>query len=152
MPELKSRPLFEIDLVVAGPQLIGATPAGDRRIFLVTGGSFEGERMRGAVLGGGADWILVRPDGAFQLDVRMTLETDDGALIYMTYRGVRHGPPEVMERLGRGEQVDPSEYYFRIAPFFETGAEKYAWLNKICAIGLGDRRATGPRYSLFEIL
>ena len=152
MAELKSRPLFEIDLTVAAPQLVGATPAGDRRIFLVTGGRFEGDRLRGTVLDGGADWILVRHDGAFQLDVRLTLKTDDDALIGMTYRGLRHGPAAVMERLTRGENVDPSEYYFRIAAFFETGAEDYLWLNKICAIGMGDRRATGPHYNMFEIL
>ena len=105
MAELKSRPLFEIDLTVAAPQLVGATPAGDRRIFLVTGGRFEGDRLRGTVLDGGADWILVRPDDAFQLDVRLTLKTDDDALIGMTYRGLRHGPAAVMERLTRGENV-----------------------------------------------
>ena len=149
---LSSRALFEIDLTVAGPQNLGVTPAGERRVFLVTGGRFEGERLRGKVLDGGADWVLIRPDAVLQLDVRTTLETDDGALIGMTYRGLRHGPPEVMEQLARGETVDPSAYYFRIAAFFETGAQDYLWLNRICAIGLGDRRPTGPHYSLIEIL
>ena len=152
MSELTSTPLFEIELTVEGPQAAGDTPAGDRRIFLVTGGRFEGERLRGTVLDGGSDWILLRPDGAFQLDVRLMLQTDDEALICMTYRGLRHGPEAVMARLARGETVDPDDYYFRVAAFFETGAARYDWLNRICAVGRGDRRPTGPHYSFFEIL
>ena len=86
------------------------------------------------------------------MDVRVTLKTDDDALIYMTYRGFRHGPAEVMERLNAGEEVDPSEYYFSIAPFFETGADSYDWLNRIVAVGTGHRLATGPVYEIFQVL
>ena len=81
--------------------------------------------MRGTVLPGGADWIIARPDGVTTLDVRLALQTDDEELIGMAYRGLRHGPPEVMQRLDRGETVDPSEYYFRTAIMFETAAVKY---------------------------
>ena len=101
-------------------QAVGATPSGNRRIGLVAGGPFQGERLRGSVLPGGADWIIVRSDGATTLDVRLVLETDDKALIGMTYRGLRHGPAAVMERLNRGEPVDPADYYFRTAIVFET--------------------------------
>ena len=100
---------------------------------------------------GGAS-ALLRADGTLQVDVRATLKTDDDALIYMTYRGIRHGPPEVMERLNKGEKVDPSEYYFRIAPFFETGAEKYDWLNRVVSVGTGQRLASGPLYEIYQIL
>jgi hypothetical protein len=153
MPEVQSEFLFQIDLTIAPPQSLGATPFGERRIVTVTGGSFEGPKLRGTVVpNSGGDWILVRADGATQLDVRITLETDDGAPIYMTYRGIRAGPPEVIERLNRGEPVDPSEYYFRTAPWFETGSEKYGWLNRIVCVALGERLPIGPRYRVYQIL
>ena len=153
MSQLKSEFLFQIDITIAPPRPLGATPFGERRIVTVTGGSFEGPRLRGTVVpNSGGDWILVRADGATQLDVRVTLETDDGALIYMTYRGIRTGPAEVIERVNRGEPVDSSEYYFRTTPWFETGSEKYGWLNRIVCVALGERQATGPRYRVYQIL
>ena len=84
--------------------------------------------------------------------MRLVLKTTDGALIGMTYRGVRHGPPDIVARLEHGELVDPAEYYFRIAPFFETASAEYAWINNVVAIGAGQRRADGPLYSIFEVL
>ena len=99
-------------------QPIGATPNGNRRVGLVAGGKFEGPKLKGTVLPGGADWIIGRPDGSTTLDVRIVLETDDGAAIGMTYRGMRHGPAAVMERVNKGEFVDPAEYYFRTAVAF----------------------------------
>ena len=152
MRAIATRPLFHIDITVPEIQPIGDTPYGTRRIALVTGGTFEGERLRGKVLPGGGDWLLLRPDGVLNLDVRITLETDDGALIYMTYRGFRHGRPEVIDRLNRGESVDPSEYYFRTAPGFETAAEPYAWLNSIVCVATGARAPTGPSYDVHEVL
>jgi hypothetical protein len=86
------------------------------------------------------------------LDVRLTLITDDDAVILMSYRGIRTGPPEVLARLAGGERVDPSEYYFRIVPSFETGDERYAWLNSVIAIGTGDRVPEGPVYTIYEVL
>lgn len=153
MNELKSRHLFTISITLHPIQEVGMTPAGQRRIFPVSGGKFSGERLKGEVLPhAGSDLLLIRADGSAQQDVRMTLRTDDGALILMTYRGVRHGPPEVIERLGRGEQVDPSEYYLRTAPFFETASATYAWINLIVAVAMGERRATDVVYEVFEIL
>jgi hypothetical protein len=151
--ELKSRPLFVLDAELDPPQMTAQTPQGLRKIVTVRGGRFEGDRLRGRVLpAGGADWALTRADGVLELDVRLTLETDEGALVHMRYRGVRHGPVDVMARLARGEPVDPADYYFRIVPSFETGAPDLAWLNGIVAVGLGERRAAGPRYAVFEIL
>jgi hypothetical protein len=152
MSDVRTAPLFTITLDVGKIQNLGKTPLGERRVALVLGGSFEGPRLKGRVLEGGSDWLLTRPDGATQLDVRLTLETHDGAIIGMTYRGYRHGPQAVMDRLNRGDAVDPGEYYFRIAPFFETASASYGWLNRIVAVGLGHRPPGGPVYRVFELL
>ncbi len=152
MAEIKTEHLFTVTISVDPLQMLGATPFGERRIAKITGGQFEGARLKGTILAGGGDWLLLRADGILQLDVRMTLETDDGALIYMTYRGLRHGPAEVIERLNRGEDVDPADYYFRTAPFFETGAAQYAWLNGVVSIATGYRTASGPTYEVFQVL
>ncbi len=138
---------------VAPPRDVGTTPRGIRRYYPAIGGSFEGPRLRGEVLPDGGDWLLTRPDGVLEQDVRITLKTDDNAFIYVRYSGMRHGKPEVMAKLARGETVDPSEYYFRISPLFETGAQRYAWLNTILAIGVGERLPPNMvRYAIFEIL
>jgi hypothetical protein len=150
---IQTRPLFEIQLQVPSVVDIGATPLGRRRIAAVTGGQFHGERLRGTVVGAPAgDWLLQRADGVTVLDVRLLLRTDDGEHIYMSYRGLRHGPAEVMARLAAGETVDPATYYFRIAPVFETAATKYEWLNKVVAVGTGRREPTGPIYVVEEVL
>jgi len=147
-----SRPLMRVEVVVPPPQKLGAVPQGTRVIAAIAGGTFEGPRLRGKVLPGGGDWTLLRPDGVLELDLRITLETDDGALIGMSSFGLRHGPAEVLAALSRGESVDPSKYYFRTAPRFETSAPQYAFLNRVIAIASGDRRAGGPIYSIEEIL
>lgn len=152
MAELRTAHLFTLTLEVAGMQPVGATPAGDRRVGLVAGGRFQGARLSGTVLPGGADWIMLRPDGATTLDVRLVLQTDDGAAIGMTYRGMRHGPPEIMDRVARGEAVPPGSYYFRTVVAFETAAPRYAWLNRIVAVGTGERPPSGPVYDVFEVL
>ncbi len=152
MPEIKTTPLFKIVLEVPSILDLGETPYGRRRIARVGGGTFEGPKMKGRVLDGGGDWLLLRRDGVLQLDVRLTLETDDKQHVYMTYRGYRHGPKDVIDRLNRGEAVDPSLYYFRVTPYFETASEKYAWLNGICAVATGERQASGPTYHVFQVL
>ena len=152
MAEIRTNHLFALSLKISEMQNLGGTPLGDRRVVVLEGGTFEGSRLRGAVLKGGTDWILGRTDGALQLDVRLTLKTDDGELIGMTYRGVRHGPAEVIERLNRGDTVDASEYYFRTAPFFETSSAKYGWLNRVVAIATGHRPPAGLLYEVFEVL
>jgi hypothetical protein len=152
LKELRTRPMFVMRLDVRPLQIVGATPGAYRRIGVVPGGSFEGERLSGAVLDGGSDWQTVRPDGVTTLNVRLVLETTDGALITMTYRGLRHGPPDVIARVEKGEPVDPTLYYFRINPLFETAAASYDWVNRVVAVGTGYRRADGPIYSIFEVL
>jgi hypothetical protein len=152
MAEIRTSHLLTLKLAVSGLQPIGETPSGNRRVGLVAGGTFAGEKLRGTVLPGGADWIIGRPDGVTTLDVRIVLQTDDGAAIGMTYRGLRHGPADVMEMVNSGQYVDPSQYYFRIIPTFETAAPHYAWLNKLFAIGTGSRPPEGPVYEIFEVL
>ncbi|MDI9332267.1 MAG: DUF3237 domain-containing protein [Alphaproteobacteria bacterium] len=150
---IETRHLFTLTLEVPRIQDLGQTPMGARKIAQVTGGRFEGERLSGTVHAGpGGDWLLLRQDGVLALDVRITLETNDGHLIYMTYQGLRHGPKEVMDRLNRGEKVDPASYYFRMVPQFETSSEKYAWLNRMVAVAKGQRESSGPIYTVFEVL
>jgi hypothetical protein len=100
----------------------------------------------------GSDLLVGRQDATFQQDVRLLLETDDGAQILMTYRGVRSASPDVSDRIGRGESVDPSEYYLRTTPYFETAAPKHAWINAIVCVGRGELFSGGVKYELFEIL
>lgn len=152
LKSVRTRALFVMHLEVRSMLVVGATPGAYRRIGVVPGGSFEGERLSGEVLDGGSDWQTVRNDGATTLNVRLVLKTKDDALIGMTYRGVRHGPADVVERIEKGEAVDPTSYYFRINPLFETAAAKYDWINRIVAVGIGHRRTDGPIYSVFEVL
>lgn len=150
--EVRTRHLLTLTVHVDEPQVVAATPAGARKIVTVRGGHFSGDRMRGRVMAGGSDWALSRADAALLLDVRLVLETDDGARLCMTYHGIRHGQPATMERLAAGERVDPHDYYFRIAARFETGEVRYDWLNRALFVGLGDRIDVGPRYEVFEVL
>lgn len=150
---LQSRPLFTLSIQLHPTIELGQTPAGGRRIFPVSGGAFEGDRLRGVVSPLiGSDLLLMRADGAFQQDVRLLLVTDDGDSILMTYRGIRRASPEVDARLSRGETVDPSAYYLRTTPYFETASEKYAWINGVVSVAQGGRIAGGVRYETYEIL
>src|SRR5213595_1174150 len=149
---MNSRLLMTLQVVVPPPQKLGAVPHGTRAIAPITSGTFEGLRLRGRVLPGGGDWTLLRPDGVLELDLRITLETDDGALIYMTFQGLRHGPTDAIAALGRGEVVDPARYYFRTLPRFETSAERYAFLNRIITVGSGEARPDGAIHRIEEIL
>jgi len=148
---MTSRLLMTLQVVVPPPQRLGGVPHGTRVIAAITGGTFDGPRLRGKVLAGGGDWTLSRSDSVLELDLRITLETDDGALISMSSFGLRHGPPEVLAALARGESVDPSTYYFRTAARFEASAQRYEYLNRLIAIAYGDRRASGPIYTVEEI-
>ena len=148
---MKLAPLFAAEITLAPPRELGTAPLGRRRIIEITGGAFAGARLSGKVLPGGADWQLVRADGVAYLDTRYTLETEDGALIYVQNRGYRHGPAEVIERLARGEAVDPASYYFRTSPWFETSTPKYGWLNRTIFVGAGARLADRVVLEVFEV-
>ena len=148
---MKLEPLLRAEITLAPAQELGETPLGRRRIIPITGGSFRGERLAGRVLPGGADWQFIRPDGVAELDARYTLETEDRALIYVRNFGYRHGPAEVIQRLAAGEPVDPALYYMRTTPRFETGAERYQWLNRIICVATGARRAAAVVLEVFEV-
>ena len=146
------RLLMTLKVVVGGVQRIGAVPHGTRVTAPITSGHFDGPRLSGKVLPGGGDWTLLRGDGVLELDLRVTLETDDGALIHMTSFGLRHGPPDVMAALARGDTVDPASYYFRTTPRFETAHPKYEFLNRLLAVGIGEGHRDGPVHTIEEIL
>jgi Protein of unknown function (DUF3237) len=130
--------------------VVGAVPLGHRIINPFTGGHFSGPRIRGEILARFGGWILRRRDGAAENEARAILKTEDDVTIFMRYEGVRHGPPEILAKMGK-EVLDPKSYYLRIRPTFETADPKYAWLNDIVSVGYGDRRPEGPIYYLFEI-
>jgi len=148
---VRTKPLFVLTEEIPPLLVVGETPNAFRRIGIVQGGSFEGDRLSGEVLTGN-DWQMVRKDNCLRLDVRLVLKTTDGALIVMTYQAFRNGPASVLEKLDKGEAVDPASYYFRMIPIFETSSPKYDWMNRIVAVGIGHRRADGPIYSIFEVL
>jgi hypothetical protein len=150
---MNTRLLMTMEVKVGALLNIGAVPHGTRRTALLTGGTFEGPRLRGTIVPeSSADWQLLRSDGVLEMDVRFTLRTDDGAMISMSAFGLRHGPPEVIAAIGRGETVDPSTYYFRTMPRFETAHPAYAFLNRLIAVASGDRRPEGPSYTIHEVL
>ena len=150
---LTSEFLFDADINLAPTLDLGATPLGTRSIYNVTGGTFGGPKLRGTFLPGGADWLLTLANGGSELDVRAAMQTDDGALIYVSYRGVIDIPPDVATRLfgADGDSVDMSEYYFRTTPRFETGSEKYDWLNKTVCVGVGRPAPGNVRYRIFAV-
>jgi hypothetical protein len=150
--ELKYEFLCELTASLGDPQEIGGACRGTRKILPVTGGKIEGPKIRGKLLPFGADWLITRPDGVQELDVRLTTQTDDGELIYIYYGGLYWDSPEVNSRFDKGEPVDPSEYYFRTTPTFETGSEKYGWLNSIICVGVGKIIPGGVHYKIYEIL
>ncbi|WP_331767502.1 DUF3237 domain-containing protein [Embleya sp. NBC_00896] len=149
-PGLEFLARFRVDL---DPMLdLGDTPWGRRRVIPIVGGSFEGPRLRGEVLAGGGDWQVVHAGGAADIDTRYTLRTDDGALVHLATTGLRHGPPEVLARLGRGEDVDPRSYYFRLVCRFETGDARYDWLNRTIGVAAAMRSANTVRYDAHGLL
>ena len=149
---LKMEFAFKAEVRVDKIMDLGNTQHGNRRIIPITGGSFDGPAIKGTVVPGGADWQIVRADGVAELEARYTLRTDDGTLIYVINRGYRHGPPEVMQRLAKGESVDPKEYYFRATPTFETSAAKYSWLTRYIFIATGERKPDSVIIDFYKIL
>ncbi len=152
MTELRWRPLFTFFLEINRPYNVGKTPVADRRIAELTGGYFEGARLKGKILPSGSDWQSIREDAAVMINVRTLLETDDGALIGMRYQGLRHGPKEIIDAIARGEAVNPNSYYMRVSLTFETASEKYGWLNRIVSVAHGHRLSNGAIYNVFEIV
>jgi hypothetical protein len=152
LPEPRLALVYRLEATVAPPLDLGDVAAGRRRIVALTGGTFTGPEIEGTLLpGASADWQIVLPDGTALGDIRYTLLTAGGDLLYVRSRGVRHGRAEVLERLGRGEDVDPSEYTFRTSTQIETAAPQLDWLNKGVFIGVGGRQAGGVVYESYLV-
>ena len=143
--------LYTSKIEVGKPVEFGKARYGERRIINIKGGVFSGSKLSGRVLPGGADWQIIRHDDITEVEARYALETDDGALIYVSNWGLRHGPKEVMQRLALGKEVDPREYYFRTTPIFETGAPGYKWLNGLVSIAVGQRLANEVIITVYEV-
>jgi hypothetical protein len=138
-------PRFEVLMRIAADVgevvTMGGGPHGERRCVAITGGTFEGPQLAGRIEPGGADWQIVRADGALDIDARYVMRTAEGALIRVVSQGYRHGPPEVLAALGRGEPVSAEQYFFRTVMRFETGAPTLEWLNRTIAVASAERRA-----------
>jgi muconolactone delta-isomerase len=151
-PEPRLTQVYRLEATLAPPLELGETAQGHRRIVPLTGGTFSGPEISGKLLpGASADWQTILPDGTALGDIRYTLQTDGGDLLYVQSRSIRHGSPEVLARLGRGEDVDPGEYTFRTSTRIETAAPDLDWLNKGIFISVAGRLSTGVIYETYLV-
>src|ERR1700736_1795985 len=152
LPEPQLTRIFRLEASLGEALDVGNVAQGRRRIVPLTGGTFAGPELKGTLLAGAsADWQIVLPDGTALGDIRYTLQTDHGDLLYVRSQGVRHGSPEVLARLGRGEEVDASEYVFRTATQIETAAPDLDWLNKGVFISVAGRQVGGVIYGVYLV-
>ena len=151
-PVLTTRYVFTITVQVAGITSVGDIGVGERRIIPIVGGEVRGAEINGKVCAFGADFQIVRPDSLIELEAKYALETDDGAVIYVENRGIRRGPIELIERLNRGEAVDPALIYFRTTPRFETGAARYRWLTQSLFVASAARHTDRVVIDVHQVL
>ena len=152
LPDPSMTRVFRLDATLGEPLELGDIARGKRRIVPLSGGTFTGPELNGTLLpGSSADWQIVLPDGTALGDIRYTLQTDNGDLLYVQSRGVRHGSPDVLARLARGEDVDPGEYTFRTSTQIETAAAGLEWLNKGVFISVGGRRPGAVLYETYLV-
>ena len=148
---LENRPIFTIEAELEAIITLGGTPHGERRFVGIAGGIVKGSILNGRVLPGGADWQVVRSDGATDIQARYIIEADTGGRVMIDSKGLRYGPPEVLEKLARGEKIDPNLYYFRTVMRFETADPALHWLNRILALARGQREALSVRLEVYEV-
>jgi hypothetical protein len=149
-PHLRFAFMVKVDV---GPiQDLGVTSAGHRRVIDILGGTVSGPRLSGTILPGGADWQVVRPGGAIDVEARYTIRADSGAHVYVRNWGVRVASPEILAALGRGETVPPASYYFRTSPRFESSDASLRWLEERIFVGVATRAATGVAIGFHEVL
>jgi len=152
LPEPRLTLIYRLEATLAQPLDLGNVAQGHRRIVAQTGGTFTGPELNGTLLpGASADWQIVLPDGTALGDIRYTLQTDAGELLYVQSRGVRHGSAEVLARLARGEDVDAGEYTFRTSTQIETAAPRLDWLNRGIFLSVGGRQARGVIYEVYLV-
>jgi hypothetical protein len=148
---LSPEPIFRVHCEVADILDLGAAPFGHRRVVNLLGGTVAGARLNGRILAGGSDWQILSADGSADIHARYTVESDAGALIQVDSRGLRHGPPDVLARLARGEGVDPALYYFRTVMRFETAHPTTLWLNRILALAKGAREKNAVKLDVYAV-
>jgi hypothetical protein len=152
LPEPRLRHVYRLEAELEPPVDIGLTPFGHRRVIAYAGGQAEGDGFQAAIVpGSGADWQILRPDGSAVADIRYTLETADGAYLYVQAAGIRHGSPEVLARLAHGDEVAPTEYTFRTTVKIETSDSTLAWMNNSVFIAVGGRRPSGVAYDVYSV-
>jgi hypothetical protein len=151
-PVLATRYVFTITARIGGVTSAGDIGTGERRIIPIVGGEVRGEGLNGKILAFGADFQIVRPDSSIELEAKYALETDDGAVIYVENRGIRRGPIDLVQKLNRGEAVDPALIYFRTVPRFETGAAKYRWLMQSLFVASAARHADRVVVDVHKVL
>jgi hypothetical protein len=143
--------IFTAKIKVDIPIEIGDVGIGIRRVIPITGGTFEGPKMKGIILPGGADYQIIRYDGVTEALAHYTIQTDDGVPIYVVNKGYRHGPKEIIDKLISGESVPDGSYYFKTTPVFETGSEKYSFLNRMIFIGEGLRKPNEVEIKFLQV-
>ena len=152
LPDPHLRQVYRLDATLGTPLDLGAVAQGHRRIVPLSGGTFAGPELHGTLIpGASADWQIILADGTALGDIRYTLQTDAGDLLYVQSRSVRHGSADVLARLGRGEDVDPGEYTFRTSTRIETAAPALDWLNKGIFVSVAGRRAGGVTYETYLV-
>jgi hypothetical protein len=151
-PQLATKYVFSLSIKVGTPIVAGDLGYGIRRVIPVLGGTVQGEGIKGTIHSGGADFQVIRPDGFTELEAKYTFELDDGAVIYIENIGVRFGPKEALDRIARGEAVDPTLIYFRSVPKFETGDPSYRWLMQNLFIGVGARHPDRVELAVHQVL
>ena len=151
-PQLATKYVFSLSIKVGTPIVAGDLGYGIRRVIPVLGGTVQGEGIKGTIHSGGADFQIIRPDGFTELEAKYTFELDEGAVIYIENIGVRFGPKQALDRIARGEAVDPALIYFRSVPRFETGHPKYRWLMQNLFIGVGARHPDRVELAVHQVL
>jgi len=149
---ISKEPIFRITADLGETQTLGKTPYGERRIVEILGGRVEGPMLKGKILAGGSDWQIIRSDDVADIQARYAIETETGARILVRSDGLRHGPPDVLARIARGENVDPSLYYFRTIMRYETSEPSLDRLNKMIALAHGTRERMAVKLDVYEIL
>ncbi|WNV11432.1 DUF3237 domain-containing protein [Tardiphaga sp. 709] len=151
-PQLATKHVFSLSIKVGTRIVAGDLGHGIRRVIPVLGGTVQGEGIKGTIHSGGADFQIIRPDGFTELEAKYTFELDDGAVVYIENIGVRFGPKDALDRIARGEAVDPALIYFRSVPKFETGHPKYRWLMQNLFIGVGARHPDRVELAVHQVL
>jgi hypothetical protein len=152
VPALQTRYVFSLVIQVGAPIVAGDFGHGVRRIIPILGGEVRGEGINGTIFPGGADFQIIRPNGLTELEAKYAFEMDDGAVVYIENVGIRFGPKELLDRIAKGESVDPALIYFRSVPKFETGHEKYRWLMENLFIGVGARHPDRVVIDVHQVL